>query len=55
MNPYHWDESTVVDILERMEYTCCTCNFKTYSKSYKLKKRLPNKPEDMFILASKPA
>ena len=25
-------------------------NFKTYSKSYKLKKRFPNNPEDMFYL-----
>lgn len=40
----------MVNILERMEYTGCTCNFKTYSKSYKLKKRIPNAPEDMFIV-----
>ena len=37
-------------ILERQEYTGCTCNFKTYSKSCKLKKRIPNNPEDMFIV-----
>ena len=49
-NPYRWDDSSVVGILERMEYTGCTCNFKTYSKSYKLKKRIPNAPEDMYIL-----
>ena len=48
--PYHWSEQTIAAILERMEYTGCVCNFKTYSKSYKLKKRIPNKPEDMFIL-----
>ena len=48
--PYHWVEQSVVGILERMEYTGCVCNFKTYSKSYKLKKRIPNAPEDMFIL-----
>ena len=48
--PYHWIEQSVVNILERMEYTGCVCNFKTYSKSYKLKKRIPNAPEDMFIL-----
>lgn len=40
--PYHWIGQSVVGILERMEYTGCTCNFKTYSKSYKLKKRIPN-------------
>ena len=48
--PYHWMDQTIVGVLERMEYTGCTCNFKTYSKSYKLKKRIPNTPEDMFIL-----
>ena len=48
--PYHWGEQSIVGILERMEYTGCVCNFKTYSKSYKLKKRIPNKQEDMFIL-----
>ena len=48
--PYHWHEQSVVGILERMEYTGCVCNFKTYSKSYKLKKRIPNAKEDMFIL-----
>ena len=48
--PCHWIEQSVVGILERMEYTGCVCNFKTYSKSYKLKKRIPNAKEDMFIL-----
>ena len=49
-HPCHWIEQSVVGILERMEYTGCVCNFKTYSKSYKLKKRIPNAPEDMFIV-----
>ena len=48
-HPYHWSDATVGAILERIEYTGCTCNFKTYSKSYKLKKRIPSKPEDMMI------
>jgi len=47
--PYSWAEQSVVGILERMEYTGCICNFKTYSKSYKLKKRIPNSVEDMYI------
>lgn len=47
--PYHWVNQSVVGILERIEYTGCTCNFKTYSKSYKLKKRIPNAVEDMCI------
>ena len=48
--PYHWIGQSVVGILERQEYTGCTLNFKTYSKSYKLKKRIPNNPENMFYL-----
>ncbi len=48
--PFRWVEQSVVGILGRMEYTGCVCNFKTYSKSYKLKKRIPNAREDMFIL-----
>ena len=48
--PYHWDRRTMAGILERMEYTGCTCNFKTFSKSYKLKKRYPNAPENMAII-----
>ncbi len=49
-HPYNWSDATVVGILERMEYTGCTCNFKTYSKSYKLKKRITNKPEDTYVV-----
>ena len=49
-NPYGWKDQSIVGILERQEYTGCTCNFKAYSKSYKLKKRIPNNPEDMFIV-----
>ena len=48
--PYHWIGQSAVGILERQEYTGCTVNFKTYSKSYKLKKRIPNDPENMFYL-----
>ena len=48
--PYRWNDNSVVGILERIKYTGCTCNFKTYSKSFKLKKRLPNDPENMHIL-----
>lgn len=49
-HPYRWNEQSIVGILEHMEYSGCTCNFKTYSRSYKLKKRIPNKPEDMLII-----
>ena len=47
--PYHWDPKSVAGILERPEYTGCTVNFKTYSKSHKLKKRLYNFPENQRI------
>lgn len=32
-NPYGWCDSSVVNILERREYTGCTVNFKTYTNS----------------------
>lgn len=44
-NPYEWDSKLVAKILERMEYTGCTVNFKGYKKSYKSKKRVQNPPE----------
>ena len=48
-NLYRWDYKTISGILERPEYTECTVNFKTYSKSHKLKKRLQNAPENYRI------
>lgn len=48
-NLYRWDFKTVAGILGRLEYTGCTVNFKTYSKSHKLKKRLNNAPENYRI------
>ena len=47
--PYHWIGQSVAGILERMEYTGCTCNFKTYSKSYKMKRRIENPEENRAI------
>ena len=47
--PYKWSPKSVAGILERPEYTGCTVNFKTYSKSHKLKKRLHNAPENQRI------
>ena len=44
-NPYEWDSKLVAKILERMEYTGCTVNFKCYKKSYKSKKRVQNPPD----------
>ena len=48
-NPFRWDYKSVAAILERPEYTGCTVNFRTYSKSHKLKKRLQNAPENQRI------
>lgn len=47
--PYQWSPKSVSGILERPEYTGCTVNFKTYSKSHKLKKRLHNALENQRI------
>ena len=48
-NLYRWDYKSIAGILERPEYTGCMVNFKTYSKSHKLKKRLQNAPENYRI------
>ena len=48
-NLYRWDYKSISGILERPEYTGCTVNFKTYSKSHKLKKRLQNALENYRI------
>ena len=51
-NLYRWDYKSIAGILERPEYTGCTVNFKTYSKSHKLKKRLQNAPENYRIFSN---
>lgn len=48
-NPYYWGTSTIGSILRRYEYCGHLINFKTYSKSYKLKKRLANSPDKIKI------
>lgn len=47
--PYHWAQNTVRKMLSNQEYAGDTVNFKTYSKSNKLKKRLKNDPENILI------
>jgi DNA invertase Pin-like site-specific DNA recombinase len=47
--PSKWNSSTVVKILSLQEYCGDVINFKTYSKSYKNKKRLVNDPENMAV------
>lgn len=44
-----WDQKSVAGILENLEYTGCTVNFKTYKKSYKSKKRIKLPQEDWLI------
>ena len=48
-DPYRWTTSTVVHILERQEYLGRTVNFKTYRKSYKLKKQMKNDPSEWQV------
>ncbi|MFI3249524.1 MAG: recombinase family protein [Eubacteriales bacterium] len=48
-NPYHWNSSTINKILALQEYCGDVINFKTYSKSYKHKKRLDNPEENRMI------
>ena len=44
-NPYKWDKSTIRIILSNQEYCGDVINFKTYSKSFKNKKRVQVPPE----------
>ena len=48
-NPYRWKDCTIVGILERMDYCGHTVNFKSYSKSHKLKKRIPTTKKQQAI------
>ena len=48
-NPYSWNENTIVAVLERMDYRGHTVNFKSYSKSHKLKRRIPTTKEQQAI------
>lgn len=48
-NPYAWSKSTVRYILSLQEYCGDVINFKTYSVSYKNKKRHENSPENMMV------
>ncbi len=47
--PYNWCAATVADILDKQEYCGDTVNFRTTSKSFKLKKRLERPQEDWQI------
>ena len=48
-NPYRWKNSTIRKILTQQEYCGDVINFKSYSKSYKMKKRIENPEENRAI------
>lgn len=48
-HPCHWNESSVVNILEQPEYLGHTVNFKTTKKSYKSKRIIQNPVEKQAI------
>ena len=48
-NPYRWCKTTVQKILSQQEYCGDVINFKSYSKSYKMKKRIENPEENRAI------
>lgn len=48
-NPYRWNSSSIVKILSTQEYCGDVINFKTYSKSFKHKDRLPNSKENWAV------
>ncbi|MDD4494646.1 MAG: recombinase family protein [Eubacteriales bacterium] len=48
-NPYKWNKSTIREMLQLSEYAGDLINFKTYSKSYKNKKRYDNPKENWKV------
>jgi len=48
-DPYRWGQSTIMKILKTQEYCGDVINFKSYTLSYKNKKRHKNSPEDMMV------
>lgn len=49
-NPFHWDQKTVVGILENRQYTGCAVNFKTTTVSYKVHKTIYKPKEEYQII-----
>ncbi len=54
-DPYFWKSQTIAKMLVQQEYCGDVINFKTYSKSYKNKKRYASEPEDMAIFRNRHA
>ncbi len=53
-DPYYWNESTIINILELREYTGRTVNFKTYTNSIWDKKTRENPVEKQAIYVGAP-
>lgn len=49
-DPYFWEKSTVVAILENRQYTGCSVNFKSTYVSYKIHKRVYHPVEDYVVI-----
>ena len=47
--PYNWCSHTVANILDRQEYTGDTINYRSFSQSFKLKKRLDRPQEEWKV------
>ena len=47
--PHNWCSATVADILDRQEYTGDTVNFRSFSQSFKQKKRLDRPQEEWKV------
>ena len=50
LNPYFWDQKTIVHILENRQYTGCAVNFKSTTVSYKVHKKVYNPKEEQVII-----
>lgn len=48
-NPYKWGKTTILNMLHKREYCGDVVNFKTFSKSFKNKKRYENSEENMKV------
>lgn len=49
-NPYRWQDSTIVRILENLQYTGCTVNFKSSFVSFKVKKKVEHPKDEWQII-----
>ena len=48
-DPYDWNVNSIAKILGRREYTGCLINFKTFTKSYKNRKKMQSDPADYAV------